>query len=510
MNDEHPIYKNTLANLMIPFLPVVISLILMPFIIGKIGEAAFGFWVLSFSIVGYAGLLDMGLSQTVIKKVSELIAIHDLESLKSTCSQIFSLYCILGILVVLIFFLIGKFTLTSWFQIPPDLYDEARLAFYVIGINAGFSFLSKFWEGIVVGIQNFVFRTKIMYLGTFLQFVLILILLSYGFGLMALVSINLVIEIVKCLAYYNHVRHNLTYLKVSFSLHKFHEIIPLLSLSIQFFILQACFLIIWQTDRIVIGVFLPIAYLTLYEVALRINETIRSIVTSLQGIAFPLASELYSLGQKESMQKIVLIGTKYVFILFFLLAIPAVILSKEFITIWMGADYLYAAPILLILLIGQVLNAFNFITVQVFQAMGKLKVLIITRVLSALMNLILSVILIEKFGLIGVALATTIQFGITELPLLSYLLKNLDISIKDYFRGSILSISFYAAISGSFLYICVNGLQKINVNPVLILIAGGILYLVVYLSLIFVFNFKVEERNAILKFILPSKYSSDN
>ena len=503
MNNKQSLYKNTFANLLIPFLPLLIGFLLMPFIIDKIGATAFGFWVLSSSIVGYSGLLDLGLSQTTIKKVSEFLAIQDIKGLNNSCSQIFSLYIIIGIIVVLIFFLIGKFTLTSWFQIPAYLDNEVRITFYIIGINAGFCFLSKFWEGTVIGIQNFVFRTKIMYIGTFLQLIFTLIFLSYGFGLIALASINLAIEVFKFLAYYIFVRNNLKDLKISVSFHNFSEIIPLLSLSLQFFILQACFLVLWQTDRIVIGIFLPIALLTVYEVALQINNAIRSIVASLQGAVFPLVSELDSLGKTEYIKEIVLIGTKYVFIILFLLAVPAIILSKQIITLWVGTQYLYAATILLVLLIGQVFNALNFITVQVFQGMGRLKVLSVVRIISAALNLILSIIFVQTLGLIGVALGTALQFALTDIPLLIYLIKSLNISVKNYFKESIFPPTLYAAISGFLLFVCITELQKISFNPLFLIILGGFLYLISYLSLIFIFNLKEEERKELFKLIKP-------
>ena len=504
INNKQLIYKNTLWNFLIPLLPLLIGFILMPFIINKIGATVFGFWVLCLSLVGYSGILDMGLSQTIIKKVSELYAVQKFEELKKTCSQIFSLYFLLAIIVTLIFFLISKFTLTSWFQIPSYLENDAQIAFYVIGINAGVIFISKFWEGIVIGIQNFAFRTKIMYFGTFIQFFLTLFLLSYGYGIIALAFINLTIEIFKLLAYYFFVKKNLKVLKISISFHNLNELIPLLSLSIQFFILQACFLVIWQSDRIVIGIFLPLAFITVYEVALKINEAIRSIVASLQLIIFPLASELDSLGKKDHIKQIILIGSKYVFILFFLLAIPAIILSKEFISIWVGTPYLYAANILLVLLLGTMFNAFNYITGQVYQGMGRLKILLIVRTISAVLNIILSIILIQSLGIIGVALGTTLQFALTDIPLLMYLLKNLQISIKIYFKESVLPTALYAAISGFLLFISITEIEKITTNPYILIIVGGIIYLIAYISLNLKYNFKSEERKELLELIMPA------
>ena len=71
-----------------------------------------------FSIVGYAGLLDLGFSQTVIKKVSEYSAVGNNEKLQIISSKILSLYTLFGCIVFFSFILIGTFTLNSWFNIP--------------------------------------------------------------------------------------------------------------------------------------------------------------------------------------------------------------------------------------------------------------------------------------------------------------------------------------------------------------------------------------------------------
>lgn len=509
MNHKEKIVKNTFINLFTPFLPLLVGFILMPFIIYHIGSDAFGFWALCFSIVGYAGLLDLGFSQTVIKKVSEYSAVGNNEKLQIISSKILSLYTLFGCIVFFSFILIGTFTLNSWFNIPFELQREIKIAFYIIGVQAGLSFLTRFWDGFVCGMQKFIFRTKVLYVTTILQFFLIIVFLSLGYGLIMLASISLFLEIFKLLSYYRLVSKNTCIdMKLSFKYLKYNEIKNLFSFSLQFFILQACFTLIWQTDRIVIGIFLPIALLTLYEIGLRINEAIRSFVASVQYIIMPAASELHAIGKKEFIDQIIYRGSKYVFILFLLLTVPVAILSDQIIEVWVGENFVYASKILIVLLIGQMFNVFNFATVQVFQGIGKLRPLVTARIISSILNLVLSIIFLKLWGLIGVALGTAVQFLITDIPLLIYLLKKLNLSRKRFLQECVLSTFPIAILSGIPVILLLNA--NFIKNSLIIIIVGLLMYISFYLILLLNLTLNKKETKEIINIVsdmLPLKLS---
>jgi O-antigen/teichoic acid export membrane protein len=496
MSSKENILKNTMASLLTPFLPLLVGFFLMPFIIRHLGETAFGIWALSISLVGYAGLLDLGFSQTVVKKVSELLALNDNEQLSLTCSRIFSLYCIFGLVVAICFYLIGKFTLTTWFHIPPSLIEAARQAFYIIGLQAVFSFPARLWEGMVRGMQKFVFRTVVIYLTTGLQLILTVYFLSSGFGLVSLAIVNLIIEIFKWLAFYIYVRRNLPVTKISFLFSSFHfkEISPLLTFSLQIFLLQASSLLILQTDRVVIGLFFPIAALTTYEVGLRLHDVIRSLVASVQMIILPVASESFALKRKDYLEEMVLKGTKYVFIFFLFLAVPTAVLGKLFISWWVGEKFIPATGILCVLLLGQAFNALNFVTGQVFIGIERLKTYVCVRMISAVLNIGLSIVFLHLWGLVGVALGTAVQFALTDIPLLFYFLNQLGISKNRYLKECILPTFPLAAIAGGILALYVNLGNWSLKEPLLMILTGGLVYVILFTGLFLMFGFSRKER----------------
>jgi len=65
------IVKNVSSNWFALIVNVLVGIFLSPFILHRLGDAAFGIWVLIFSITGYYGLFDLGIRSSVVRYVSK-------------------------------------------------------------------------------------------------------------------------------------------------------------------------------------------------------------------------------------------------------------------------------------------------------------------------------------------------------------------------------------------------------------------------------------------------------
>src|SRR3979490_1549113 len=73
---------------------IVIGVFLSPFILHRLGDAAFGIWVLIFSITGYYGLFDLGIRSSVVRYVSQSKATNDMAYASRVVStSLFSYTC---------------------------------------------------------------------------------------------------------------------------------------------------------------------------------------------------------------------------------------------------------------------------------------------------------------------------------------------------------------------------------------------------------------------------------
>src|SRR5216684_1167416 len=58
---------------------ILMGIFLSPFILHRLGDTAFGIWVLIFSVTGYYGIFDFGIRSSIIRYVSKYTATRDVE-----------------------------------------------------------------------------------------------------------------------------------------------------------------------------------------------------------------------------------------------------------------------------------------------------------------------------------------------------------------------------------------------------------------------------------------------
>jgi O-antigen/teichoic acid export membrane protein len=488
-------FSNIIASFAATFIPLVAGFFITPFIIHRLGDSVYGIWVLSLSLVGFSCMLDLGLSLTVYKRIAEYLVNNQREKIISTSSVVFFLYCIIGFVIMIIFVITGLFFVNSVFNIPADLENDARTAIILLGVGTGICFPLQLFNGTLQALQGYGFRAVVITTLTVLRVISIFFLLANGYGLIFLILTDTAVQLIQCILSYFYTLNKIPYLTIRLSKINRSEIRPLFNFSFQAFILQLSVLVILSCDQIVIGIFLPVAAVTTYIVGLSIYNLIRSFVVTMHTGIIPMASELHAVKNENALKELFLRGSKYLLILSFLLAIPAIVFADVFIGWWMGNGYGESALVLQILLIGLLFNALNLVGTNIFIGMGRIGVYTKIRISSAFLNLLLSVILLQLFGIIGVAMGTTFQFILTEIFLLRHFLSELKITNKKFIDRCILSTIPYALFAGLLLLIYKWYLWWfIDSRPLVAMVLAGVIYMIMFSGSVFVFGFSKEER----------------
>ena len=70
------VVRNAAANVGGTFVGLVVGFVTMPLVVHHLGPVRFGLWALASGIVGYVGMLDLGLAPTLVRETATLLA-HD-------------------------------------------------------------------------------------------------------------------------------------------------------------------------------------------------------------------------------------------------------------------------------------------------------------------------------------------------------------------------------------------------------------------------------------------------
>src|SRR5213594_2463166 len=99
MNLKIQAAKNISSSWLALGLNIAVGFFLAPYIIHRLGDDAYGLWVLIYSVTGSYGLFDLGIRSSVVRYVSKFNATDDRKELSRVISTSLFSYCCIGLIV---------------------------------------------------------------------------------------------------------------------------------------------------------------------------------------------------------------------------------------------------------------------------------------------------------------------------------------------------------------------------------------------------------------------------
>ena len=118
---------------------ILVGVFLSPFILHRLGDAAFGIWVLIFSLTGYYGIFDFGIRSSIIRYVSKYTATKDLNEVSGLINTALFSYSCVGVLSLIIT-VVGCLYVDRVFHILPGLESTARWLLFIVGTSVALGF----------------------------------------------------------------------------------------------------------------------------------------------------------------------------------------------------------------------------------------------------------------------------------------------------------------------------------------------------------------------------------
>jgi len=183
------IFKNTIFNTVGNVFATTLQILVIPYILTKLGQERFGIWALVSVIFGVFTALDFGTGSAFIKYFSEFEAKKECENFNRVMVAGFFLMLVLStILILLVFFM--KSELSEFFNIPLYLKREAIFVFMAAAIIFGFNNTCGVFQAILKGLQRMEISNSINMIVTTAYVLGIFGVLHYGFGLRGLIIIH--------------------------------------------------------------------------------------------------------------------------------------------------------------------------------------------------------------------------------------------------------------------------------------------------------------------------------
>jgi O-antigen/teichoic acid export membrane protein len=449
------IAQNVLSNWFALAVTTLTGFFLSPFVVHHLGNLAYGVWVIVMSLAAYMNLLDLGLRGAITRFVSKgsTQQNHE-ESSRAVSGALWIRLWISSAIVVT--GLIMAMGLQHIFVIPPAFQQPARLALLVTAVTVAINLWCGVFGGVLVALHRYDLTSYISILQTCVRAAGIVYLLRSGHGILSLAIWELCISvaaqtatIILCFRVYPQ-------LKIAFGRPDPATLRKLWNYSLYVFLINVALQVTYYTDNLVVGAFLSPAAVTLYAIGGLLISYSRQIVSSMTTTFTPLASSYEAQGNYENLRRLVIHGTRAALLVSLPIQLALFFRGHTFIRLWMGEQY--AGPsgtVMQILLLSVVFSSANTTSAGIVYGMEKHKRIALWGMIESVLNLSLSIILVRRIGIYGVAWGTTIPSVLMEMILWpSYICKLLQMPVRTYlwqtwFRTGLGVIPFALACAAS-------------------------------------------------------------
>jgi O-antigen/teichoic acid export membrane protein len=416
----------------------------------NLGRYDYGLWEMVMAIVGYMGILDLGIRPTVSRFAAGYIARDDQTELSTLYATAFVYLFGVGVLLASVLALWGLFYPQL---LAEDSADTQRYSLLLLILAAQLLLVFPAYtaESFMEAYQEYYLKNNVTILNSVIGSIILYNFITPANALVLLAAINAAGIGIKYLFYIFYMQYRRRFLRISparFSRRKLKE---LFTFGVKTLIQGISTRIENATDTLVIGIILGPATVPFYSIPANLVNYIRLLTQNLTHVFMPYFSALSATGKREKTIYVYLFGSKLTVGAVLIMAIGAVALGEPFLRLWIGEEIAASAgPIIVLLVAFTILPLLNPYSSRYLTAIDRHAVFAKWSPVAALANLALSIILIYPLGIYGVALGSLLPALILQPYILWYCCRQLDISLHHYLQAVIypLAIPTFLMIAG--------------------------------------------------------------
>jgi O-antigen/teichoic acid export membrane protein len=461
----------------------LVSFLLTPFILNQLGATIYGLWILLGSIVAYSSIMDFGIWGTVIKYVAEFQAQENYDEARSLLSTVLYCYVAIAALISLLGIVIAPF-LPRLFELSPEQYTLASQLIVLIGFATGLGIPCMLPLAILRGLQRYDIVNSIDISTTLITSVATVVVLLTGGGVLGLALISIGGLFLSLVAGIWVLRRVAPEVEIQWRGANWPMARKIFNYSWPLFTRDIATRLQTRTDEITIGVFLPVSAVGSYNIARRLSETTQTLTRQFMKTLLPLASQLHAEDDFPRLRSLYKVGTRFTLAIVLALSSILFVLAGPIMAVWVGSPYAAYAGLVVILTLANLVATVQWPSMAILQAMTRHRILAISSLGNGLANLALSILLVRPYGLVGVALGTTIPTMIEYFfVILPYSLRVTGIKLREAWLEIFMPALVPALPMLLILYLSKIAFEPTSLLAIMVVSTVGLaVYATVYLS----------------------------
>lgn len=477
------------------FLGNIISILYTPVVLRLLGQAEYGLFNLSNSIVGYLGILNLGFGSAIVRYTAKYRAENDTDGEYNLNGMFIIVYSVLAIIVVIAgSFLVINVPNIFGTSLSSEELIKIRILMILMIFNLAISFPFGIFGSIISAYEKFIFPKIVGIIRVIINPLVMLPLLLMGYKSIAMTIMTTIINIlfigINMYYCFKFLKIKIKFNNLDFTV--FQEIF-----TFSFFILLNTIVdkIYWSTDQFILGAVSGTLAVAIYSVGSNFSNYYMAFSTAVTSVFLPKITTMVikNVEDKELSDLFIRIGRIQYVILSFILS-GFIIVGKEFINLWAGSGYEEAYYIAIIVMIPLTIPLIQTLGITILQAKNMHKFRSCIYLIIAIVNLIFSIPMAKMLGGIGAAICTSVAMIIGNIIIMNiYYYKKLNIDVPSFWM-EIVKISIPVVLSlvlGLFFENLINltGFSQVFIN--------GVIFSIIFFSLMWNYGLNEDEKNLV-------------
>lgn len=399
-NTAETAVKNSIYGLSTWMIPLALNVIAVPLIVRSLGNGDYGLYALVLGVIGHSFNLNFG--RAITKYVAEYRATGREEEIGQIMSASLWLNLLAGGTGVVVLAVFARKIVAYAFTVGPESAEKLTNGIYLAAAIILLAMVNQIFNSILHGLKRFDLYSKIYNLRSFALVTGNVALALYGYGLIALLTWNLIV--IAATSVLNGIICRTLLPDVRWGLWpsgSHLRLVLLFSGAIIGYQILSNLLLLFERGWIV-RIF-GAEELTFYVVPMLLAIYFYEFIASLMMVVFPMASEFG--GDPMRLKKLYRQATKAALFFSVLAMASVLVLGRHFLTIWMGIPFAsQSAAVLSIQMITFSLMAVQVVMWHVTEGLGRPEYNLLFIVFLVAVSLAFMIPLSGPYGIEGVAL----------------------------------------------------------------------------------------------------------
>jgi O-antigen/teichoic acid export membrane protein len=318
--------------------------------------------------------------------------------------------------------------------------------------------------------QRFALTGSIAIVAALVQGLATYLVLRAGYGVVTLVSITSLLGVATYAAYAAAARATFPGMRLSLSQFDTAQVREVTAFSVYLFLISIAIHVGLNVDNVIIGANIGTASIAFYTVAVRLADYQRQVCGQFSGFLFPLVVRFDASRDVDALRATLIDGTRIALGLVSGVTLCMLAFGRPIVALWMGPGFGASIGPLYVLALAGVIMVAQGPAGSILLATGRQRLVAIASIVDILLNIGLSLALVSRYGLTGVAIGTALPYALLNVAVLvPVACRTLDIPVRR-FTASVMTPSLVALVPAALLAAIIRAAMS---APSFVVILGG-------------------------------------